>query len=77
MENKINQTYPLRHLIYLMIQEVIIAIKMLVPELSLANQFIRYLSFQIHHLFQHVVVGLARKHDFTRVQLAKGGCYRP
>jgi hypothetical protein len=60
-----------------MIQEIAVLIEVLVFEECTPYDFVRKLSTQIHHVFQHLIVRLARKHDFTRVQFKQCHSNRP
>lgn len=65
-------TYPLRNLINLLMQKVVVGIKMLLAECGLTYEFIGHFTLQVHHQFQHLVIGLPRKHDLASVQLEDG-----
>lgn len=70
-------TYPLRDLVHLVVLEVVVGVKMLVFEHSLADHLVGHLALQVHHVLEHLVVGLAGEEDATSVQLVDGAGYRP
>lgn len=45
--------------------------------LTLRLYLIWHLSFEIHGKLQHVVIGFARKQDFSRIEFVQGATYRP
>ncbi len=47
--NITNYTYPLCHFVYFMIQEVIVCIKVQLPEHALADQLVGHLALDVHH----------------------------
>ena len=60
-----------------MIEKVEVCIKVKLAESALANQSVRQLALQVHYEFQHLVIGLARKHNTTGVQLIDSDGSRP
>ena len=59
----------MRDFVHLVIQEVVVGVEMLIAERALPDDFVGESSLHVHHVFQHLVVGLARKQNLTRVQL--------
>ena len=55
-----------------MIAEVKVCVKVKLAESALANEAVRKFAFQVHYQLQHLVVGLARKHDAARVEFIDG-----
>ena len=60
-----------------MVHEVVGGVKVLVLEHALPNHLVGHFPFQIHHVLQHVIVGLASKQDASCVQFVDGAAYRP
>ena len=50
---------------------------MLVFEQALACHAVGHLPLEVHHQFQHLVVGLPGKYDLSRVQLKQSATHRP
>ena len=50
---------------------------MVVLEHSFASHLVRHLPFQLHHQFQHLVVGLAGEEDLASVELVDGAPHCP
>jgi len=51
------------------VEKIEILIKMFGMKHAFACHAVRHLSLQLHHEFQHFIVGLAGKQDFASVQL--------
>ena len=65
-------THSLSHFIHLMVEEVEVGVKVLVAECALTYQLVRHLAFQVHHQFEHFVVGFPWEHDLASVEFIDG-----
>lgn len=63
--------------VHFMIQEVVVAVKMLIPKHTLSDDFIGELSLQVHHELEHLIVRLPREQDLARVQFEDGCSHGP
>ena len=61
--------YPLCDLIDLTVDEIVRLVEVLVLEHALANHLVRHLPLHVHHVLEHVVVGLSGEEDPSSVQL--------
>ena len=50
---------------------------MLRPKLTTPDQFVGDFPLQFHAKLEHLVVGVAGKHDFPGVELVNGGAKAP
>ena len=71
------RTHPLRDLVNLSVHEVEAGIEVVFAEGTLPNQLVRHLTLDVHHVLEHLIIRLARKHYLTRVQFVQRYCHRP
>lgn len=67
------RTYPVCDFVHFVIQEIVVAVKMLIPKHTLSDDFIGELPFQVHHELEHLIVWLPREQDLACVEF-KDGC---
>lgn len=68
---------PLRHSVDLVREEIAVGVKVLLLEGAFSDHLVGKFAFQVHEILQHLVVGIAREHDFARVQLVNRAASRP
>ena len=70
-------THPLSDFIDFLIAEVEVSIEVKLAKCALANEPVRQFAFQVHYQLEHLVVGLARKHNAPGVELIDCDRSRP
>ena len=63
--------------VHFVIQEIVVAVKMLIPKHTLSDDFVGEFPLEIHHELEHLVVGLAGKQDLPCVELEDRSSHGP